>query len=108
VFSVDDEVDFSVTKDYRDVADLFLFDTKGKLHGGNAVTFNWKKLEEYDQSKPFFLSGGLTPDYLGGIKALRGLNLYGLDFNSGVELAPGVKDVGKVGSVVKWNAIIRN
>jgi phosphoribosylanthranilate isomerase len=98
-FSVDDAFDFSVTKSYTTVCDYFLFDTKGKLHGGNAVTFNWKKLKEYDQSLPFFLSGGLKPDNLDGLKVLEGMNLFGLDFNSGVEIEPGMKDVDLVSRI---------
>ncbi len=61
VFSVDDDMDFKVIKDYRDAVDFFLFDTKGKYYGGNAVSFNWDVLTRYDQSVPFFISGGITP-----------------------------------------------
>src|SRR3546814_918001 len=42
VFSVDDEMDFSATQDYRHVVDYFLFDTKGKYFGGNASRFDWR------------------------------------------------------------------
>lgn len=96
VFSVGDDFDFVVTKPYEKVVDFFLFDTKGKYHGGNAVTFDWSILKKYNQSVPFFLSGGLTPENVQGISQLKGMNLYALDVNSGVESAPGVKDVGKI------------
>ena len=60
VFPIDDDMDFSITTRYRDVVDFFLFDTKGKFYGGNASTFNWSILRKYDQTVPFFLSGGLN------------------------------------------------
>ena len=44
VFSVDDDFNFEILENYEPVCDYFLFDTKGKLHGGNGVTFNWQIL----------------------------------------------------------------
>ncbi|HEY8934285.1 MAG TPA: phosphoribosylanthranilate isomerase [Cyclobacteriaceae bacterium] len=96
VFSVDDAFDFTVTKPYKDYVDFFLFDTKGKYHGGNAVTFNWSILKNYDQEIPFFLSGGINPDNVSGIAELKEMNIHALDINSGVEITPGVKDVHKI------------
>ncbi|HEU5145241.1 MAG TPA: phosphoribosylanthranilate isomerase [Chryseosolibacter sp.] len=96
VFSVDDETDFSITQSYRDAVDYFLFDTKGKLYGGNAVRFNWEVLSRYDQSVPFFLSGGITPDHVTEINDLEKLNLVAIDVNSGVEVRPGWKDPQRI------------
>lgn len=96
VFSVDDAFDFNLTKPYVPVVDYFLFDTKGKLYGGNAKTFDWKVLQRYDQHVPFFLSGGISPDNVNEIIALDGMNLYSLDINSGAEESPGLKDLKKL------------
>jgi phosphoribosylanthranilate isomerase len=97
VFSVDDQFDFSVTMPYEGVTDFFLFDTKGKYHGGNAQVFDWKVLEKYSQRVPFFLSGGLNPENIkSAIDATKGMNLFALDVNSGVEISPAVKDADKV------------
>lgn len=101
VFSVGDDFDFTSTGPYREAADYFLFDTKGKLYGGNAQTFDWSVLRRYDQQVPFFLSGGLTPANVGAALALEGLNLYALDVNSGVETAPGQKDIGLIQELKK-------
>lgn len=100
VFSVDDEFDFNSTKQYKDVADYFLFDTKGKLYGGNAKTFDWRKLEQYDQELPFFLSGGLNADNLKQIHILDTMNLHAVDLNSGVEDSPGSKNIEKIKSAM--------
>ncbi len=96
VFSVDDDFDFSITKPYSQLVDFFLFDTKGKYYGGNARTFDWNVLQKYDQQIPFFLSGGISPYNVSGIKELQGMNLYAIDINSGVEVTPGMKDIEKI------------
>lgn len=96
VVSVDDDFDFSITKPYIQSVDFFLFDTKGKYYGGNARTFDWNVLQKYDQQIPFFLSGGISPYNVSGIRELQGMNLYAIDINSGVEVTPGMKDIEKI------------
>lgn len=95
-FGVDDNFDFEQTLPYEDVADFFLFDTKGKYFGGNATTFNWTILTRYHQRVPFFLSGGLNADNVQAIRGLMSMNLHAIDVNSGIELQPGLKDVNKL------------
>lgn len=100
VFSVDNETNFNVTKPYRDVVDYFLFDTKGKYYGGNAKAFDWSILARYDQEVPFFLSGGVSPENLSGLQALKEMNIHAVDVNSGVEVRPGLKDIDKLRELV--------
>lgn len=100
-FSIDDQFNFSATTSYEPVVDFFLFDTKGKQRGGNARVFDWNLLQRYNQKVPFFLSGGLSPENISKVAPLREMNLFGLDINSGVETSPGLKDVEKIGSIVK-------
>jgi phosphoribosylanthranilate isomerase len=100
VFRVDEEFDFSKTSAYSEVADYFLFDTKGKSYGGNAKKFDWKLLEGYDNKIPFFLSGGIDPENVDDILVLKHLNLHAIDVNSGVELSPGLKNVKKVSEAI--------
>ena len=68
VFSADENFDFSVLKPFESVCDYFLFDTKGKLPGGNGITFNWQILRHYKLTKPFFLSGGIGLEEIENIK----------------------------------------
>jgi len=58
-FSVADQFDFSSLAAYEAYCDYFLFDTKGKLPGGNGYTFSWKLLSAYPSNTPYFLSGGI-------------------------------------------------
>ncbi len=99
VFRVDEEFDFALTRHFETVADFFLFDTKGKLYGGNSKPFDWQLLSKYNQALPFFLSGGIHPDSIESIKKLS-LNIYALDVNSGAESTPGIKDVKKISEII--------
>ena len=101
LFSIDKDFDFETTISYESVVNYFLFDTKGKFYGGNAVAFDWNLLSRYNQKIPFFLSGGLTESNILMIKKFSGYNLVALDVNSGVEDSPGYKNVQKVDSIYR-------
>lgn len=98
-FAVDDGFDFRTTVAYEPGCEFFLFDTKGKYFGGNAVPFDWKNLARYNQAKPFFLSGGLNENNIAGVRELKDTNLYAVDLNSGVEIQPAVKDTHKIENI---------
>lgn len=91
-FSVNDTFNFSMLNNYKPHCDFFLFDTKGEQPGGNGIRFDWRVLSRYDNDKPFFLSGGIGVEALDDLEGLRGMKLYGIDINSKIELAPGLKD----------------
>ena len=95
VFSVSDIFDFNLLKPFEDVCDYFLFDTKGKLPGGNGTTFDWKVLQKYPSTKPFFLSGGIGIDELEAVNEILKTNLpiHAIDVNSKFETEPGLKNI---------------
>jgi phosphoribosylanthranilate isomerase len=95
VFPILDTFDFAILKSYDNVCDFFLFDTKGQLPGGNGTTFDWKVLENYPSTKPFFLSGGIGIDELEDVKQVLKTNLpiYAIDLNSKFEVEPGLKNI---------------
>ena len=94
VFSILDDFDFSILKEYEAICDYFLFDTKGKLPGGNGTVFDWKVLEKYPSTKPFFLSGGIGIEEIAPVKQLLKTNLpiHAIDINSKFEIEPGLKN----------------
>ncbi|WP_303318427.1 phosphoribosylanthranilate isomerase [Flavivirga abyssicola] len=100
VFSIKDEFNFEVIKPYEDVCDYFLFDTKGKLPGGNGYTFDWDVLNQYPSTKPFFLSGGIGLEQIEDIKKFKQSKAskycYALDVNSKFEIEPGLKSIEKL------------
>ena len=97
VFSIINEFDFSVLKLYDDIVDYFLFDTKGKLPGGNGYVFDWTILNNYPSTTPFFLSGGIGLSQIDDInkfqKSEASKYCYALDVNSKFEIEPGFKNV---------------
>lgn len=97
VFSVDEQFDFTKLNAYEPHVEFFLFDTKGKYYGGNAMAFDWAILNGYPLDKPFFLSGGISLDNVEKVGSLTTFNLHALDINSGVEVSPGLKDTTKIG-----------
>lgn len=81
--------------EFEDVAEFFLFDTKiGNQWGGTGKVFDWSVLKKLKSTKPYFLSGGLTPDNVSD--AVSSVYPYAIDLSSGVESAPGLKDFDKL------------
>ena len=76
--------------------DAFLLDAHSKSGlGGTGETFNWDLAVEAQKfGKPIFLAGGLTPENVAD--AVRQVQPFAVDVSSGVESAPGKKDVAKV------------
>ena len=103
VFPILDTFDFGILNSYEKVCDFFLFDTKGKLPGGNGTTFDWKVLEQYPSTKPFFLSGGIGIEELDSINEILKTNLpiYAIDVNSKFEIEPGLKNIQLCGDALQ-------
>ena len=94
-----------ITQPYRDVCDMFMFDTIGAGYGGTGKKFDWNILRGKNIGKPFFLSGGIQPDDTEQLKEFAkdtvASSLFAIDINSRFELSPGVKDMEKVRAFVK-------
>lgn len=103
VFSIKNEFNFDILKPYEAVCDYFLFDTKGKLPGGNGFTFNWSVLKNYPSHKPFFLSGGIGPEetenVLTFLQSPESKYCYAIDVNSKFEIEAGLKHIEKLKSL---------
>lgn len=67
---------------------------KGRLPGGNAVTWNWAAAAQFAQRHPLILAGGLAPHNVA--KAIADCLPDAVDASSGLEAAPGRKDIEKV------------
>lgn len=83
------------------MADLMIFDTKTELYGGSGKKFNWQLLENYKGCVPFLLSGGIRSDTFDEIKAFFHPQFAGIDLNSGFEISPALKDVGKLNNFIE-------
>jgi phosphoribosylanthranilate isomerase len=67
---------------------------RGAQPGGNALTWDWEAAAAFARIQPTVLAGGLTPDNVGA--AIAAALPDAVDASSGLEAAPGRKDLGKV------------
>ena len=75
-------------------ADRILLDSfHPQQHGGSGLSFDWQLLQNTTSQQKIMLAGGLNPD---NVSQALGLPVAGLDLNSGLESAPGIKDANKV------------
>jgi phosphoribosylanthranilate isomerase len=84
---------------FAPAADFILFDarvpqTPASLPGGNGASFEWTWLRARTDMRNAFLSGGLSPENIRTAIAASGA--HRVDVSSGVETAPGVKDVALI------------
>lgn len=100
-FNIADASDLEKTKAYEGIADYFLFDTKGKIVGGNGEKFDWTVLTAYEGATPFLLSGGIGSDDVQKVKQFHHQKCIGIDLNSRFESAPGLKDIDQLQTFIK-------
>ena len=96
--SVDTETQSAV--DFTDDLNIarYIFDSQSaNQQGGTGKTFNWSVIPENLKHK-IILAGGISPD---NIEQAIKQGCLGVDLNSGVETATGIKDSEKVRSVFK-------
>lgn len=90
--------DCEVARDYLQVADWLLFDSKSAntdCPGGHGTTFDWNQLRSQTfWPRPWMLAGGLTPTNV--IEAIRCTGATTVDVSSGVEEHLGIKSAPKI------------
>lgn len=91
---------FGVTDSLPDISaysvDKYLLDTKvGSQSGGTGQAFDWSLIQDIQgiDKNQIIIAGGLNPD---NAQQAALVGCAGLDFNSGVESAPGEKDADKI------------
>lgn len=95
-FKIRTENDIKATERYAGSCDYFLFDTAGKLYGGNGELFDWNLLTRYKGPTPFFLSGGIGPGEVAALKKFEHPYWQSIDINSRFEEEPGKKNTLKI------------
>ena len=89
---------------YAGKVDRLLFDAPppspdAALPGGNGVGFDWSLLKGHDHAAQWGLAGGLNPDNVA--EAIKATGAPLVDASSGLESAPGIKDVDKIAAFCK-------
>jgi len=101
--SVSNKDDLKKAEIFIPFVDYIMFDAmpprSSDLPGGNAVSFDWKILEGFNPGYKYILSGGLNPGNVA--EAINVTNAQFLDTSSGVETAPGVKNIKLINEFVK-------
>jgi phosphoribosylanthranilate isomerase len=100
---VEKAADLAALPAYAAASDRILFDArppKGATRpGGLGAVFDWRLLENLDLKLPFMVSGGLHADNVA--EAIRITRAGGVDVSSGVERAPGVKDIEMIQTFIR-------
>ncbi|MFP5220768.1 MAG: phosphoribosylanthranilate isomerase [Acidobacteriota bacterium] len=83
---------------YADLCAFMLLDS-GTSGGGHGTSLDFAALARLKAPRPWLLAGGLSPD--NAALAVDQAQPDGLDVNSGVESAPGVKNIETVERVIR-------
>ena len=96
--AVKTRTDLDAAHGFAGAVDRILYDAKtpegSALPGGMGVRFDWGLLDGFRHPLPWLLSGGLDPANVAD--AIRATGAVAVDVSSGVEAAPGMKDIGKI------------
>lgn len=95
--------DVEKARDFAGAASLILYDAKtpddASLPGGMGLRFDWSLLDGVRHPLRWALSGGLDAGNVAEAICRTGAPL--VDVSSGVESAPGVKDMDKIAGFLK-------
>jgi len=101
--AIEERADVAGAAVYAPIIDCLLFDARAPKAatrpGGLGKPFDWRLLQNLHPGVPFMLSGGLNTANIA--EALRITSAHGVDVSSGVERAPGEKDLGKIRAFVR-------
>ena len=89
-FRIASKNDLTPIKDFEEIVDYFLFDTKaGNEKGGSGKSFDWNILKDLRTNKPWFLSGGIGHKNIAEALKISGAQI--IDLSSSLESTKGVK-----------------
>jgi phosphoribosylanthranilate isomerase len=95
--------DLTLAHKYRGAVHRILYDAKtpkgADLPGGMGLRFDWNLLAGFAHPLPWGLAGGLHPGNVAEAVRVTGASL--VDVSSGVETAPGIKDMDKIAAFLK-------
>jgi phosphoribosylanthranilate isomerase len=95
--------DLKLASKFRGAVHRILYDAKppegSRIPGGLGVRFDWSLLTGFAHPLPWILAGGLDGRNVGAAIAATGAEF--VDVSSGVETAPGIKDVDKIAAFLK-------
>ena len=100
-FRIKTEKDLDKIKPFEDFVDAILLDSWNKeTYGGSGKKINSVYLRNLKFSKPWWLAGGISIEWIDEI--LADIKPDGLDISSSIEISPGLKDIKKTAVLMKF------
>ena len=99
-FRIKTEKDLDKIKPFEDFVDAILLDSWNKeTYGGSGEKINSIYLRNLKFSKPWWLAGGISIEWIDEI--LADIKPDGLDISSSIEISPGLKDIKKTADLME-------
>ena len=99
-FRIKNKKDLDKIKPYENFIDAILLDSWNKeTYGGSGKRIKQKYLEDLSFSKPWWIAGGVSTEWIGEI--LKNIKPNGIDISSSIEISPGIKDLEKTKQIIK-------
>ncbi len=92
--------DLDHCKEYEDVVDYFLFETRCASYGGSGESFDWSLLRDYNGQLPFLITGGIGPSDVLKVQSFSHPLFAGIDINSCFEISPALKDIKAISNFI--------
>ena len=99
-FRIKNKEDLDKIKPYENFVDAILLDSwNEETYGGSGKRIEQKYLEDISFSKPWWIAGGVSTEWIDVI--LKNIKPNGIDISSSIETAPGIKDLEKTKQIIK-------
>ena len=99
-FRIKNKEDLNKIKSYENFVDAILLDSwNEETYGGSGKRIEQKYLEDISFSKPWWIAGGVSTEWIDVI--LKNIKPNGIDISSSIETAPGIKDLEKTKQIIK-------
>ena len=99
-FRIKNKEDLDKIKPYENFVDAILLDSwNEETYGGSGKRIEQNYLEDISFSKPWWIAGGVSTEWVDVI--LKNIKPNGIDISSSVENSPGIKNIHKVGLIIK-------
>jgi len=100
-FRIKTEKDLDKIQPFENFVDAILLDSwNEKTYGGSGEKINSNYLKNLQFSKPWWLAGGISIEWIDEI--LTQFKPNGLDISSSIEISPGLKDIKKTEELFKF------
>ena len=99
-FRIKNKEDLDKIKPYENFVDAILLDSwNEETYGGSGKRIEQKYLEDISFSKPWWIAGGVSTEWIDVI--LKNIKPNGIDISSSIETSPGIKDLEKTKQIIK-------